>query len=73
MIRLDSQLKGYKTKMILQVHDELVFETPDNEVDKIYPIIKETMEQTFKLDVPIVIESKIGQNWGQMKPLELVI
>lgn len=69
MIKLDSQLKEYKTKMILQVHDELVFETLDNEVDKIYPVIKETMEKTFKLDVPVVIESKIGQNWGQMKPL----
>lgn len=71
MIRLDSQLRDYKTKMILQVHDELVFETPDNEVDKIYPIIKETMEKTFKLDVPVVIESKIGQNWGEMKPVEI--
>ena len=70
MIRLDSQLKDHKTKMILQVHDELVFETPDNEVAKIYPVIKETMEQTFKLDVPVVIESKIGQNWGQMKLID---
>ncbi len=70
MIRLDTQLKSYKTKMILQVHDELVFEIPDSDVDKVYPIIKETMEQTFKLDVPVTIESKIGQNWGQMKPLD---
>ncbi len=71
MIKLDSQLKSasWRTKMILQVHDELVFETPDDEVEEIYPIIKNTMEKTFKLDVPIIIESKIGQNWGQMKPL----
>lgn len=70
MIKLDSQLKNYKTKMILQVHDELVFETPDDEVEEIYPLIKNTMEKTFNLDVPIVIESKIGQNWGQMKTLK---
>ncbi len=69
MIKLDGQLKKYKTKMILQVHDELVFETPEPEVEEIYPIIKSTMENTFKLDVPIVIESKIGQNWGEMNPL----
>ena len=69
MIKLSVQLRNYKTKMILQVHDELVFETPDAEVEEIYPIIKNTMEQTFKLDVPIVVESKIGNNWGEMKPL----
>ncbi len=53
--------------MILQVHDELVFEVPDNEVEKVFPVIKETMEKTFKLSVPIEVEAKIGQNWGQMK------
>lgn len=70
MIRLHSQLKNYQTKMILQVHDELVFEVPDKEVDEVYPVIKKTMETTFKLDVPITIESKIGQNWGQMKSID---
>ena len=69
MIRLSVQLRNYQTKMILQVHDELVFETPEEEVKEIYPIIKNTMEQTFKLDVPILVESKIGNNWGEMKPL----
>lgn len=71
MIKLDTQLKSYKTKMILQVHDELVFETPDTEVEEIYPIIKNTMETAFKLDVPIVVESKIGNNWGMMDQLKL--
>ncbi|MDP2671006.1 MAG: DNA polymerase I [bacterium] len=68
MIKMASKLKSkeLKTKMILQVHDELVFEVPDQEIETVYPLIKETMEKTFKLDVPIVIEAKIGQNWGEM-------
>lgn len=71
MIRISKQLSegSYQTKMILQVHDELVFEVPEKEVEKVYPLIRETMENTFKLDVPIEVESKIGQNWGQMKPI----
>lgn len=69
MIRLHSQLKNYQTKMILQVHDELVFEVPDSEVVKVSPIIKDLMENTFKLSVPVEVEMKIGQNWGQMKPI----
>lgn len=70
MIKLQGLLKDQQTMMTLQVHDELVFETPKEEVDKIYPIIKKTMEETFKLDVPIIIEGKIGPNWGQMKPIQ---
>src|SRR3990167_3603815 len=64
------QVTGYKTKMILQVHDELVFEVPDKEVEQVKPIIKDLMENTFKLSVPVEVEIKIGQNWGQMKPLK---
>src|SRR3990167_5228574 len=64
------QVTGYKTKMILQVHDELVFEVPDKEVEQVKPIIKDLMENAFKLSVPVTVEVKIGQNWGQMKPLK---
>ena len=71
MMELSTKLQApnYKTKMILQVHDELVFEVPDKEVEQVFPIIKEAMEQTFKLDVPVVVEMKIGQNWGEMQVL----
>ncbi len=69
MIKLNNQLnKNHQTKMILQVHDELVFEVPDSEVESIQPVIKDLMEKTFKLSVPVTVEMKIGQNWGQMKP-----
>jgi DNA polymerase I-like protein with 3'-5' exonuclease and polymerase domains len=71
MIKLYYKLKDYETKMILQVHDELVFETPEKEVERVYPVIKEAMEKTFKLDVPIIVEIKIGENWGKMEKLLL--
>lgn len=71
MIRLDSEFRTQKlqTKMILQVHDELVFEVPDTELEKVTPIIKDLMENSFKLSIPVTVEMKIGQNWGQMKPI----
>ena len=74
MIKLNLELRSQKleTKMLLQVHDELVFEVPDDEVEKIKPVIKDLMENTFKLSVPVVVEIKIGQNWGQMKPFSFI-
>ena len=55
------------SKMILQVHDELVFEVPEKEIKKIAELVKETMEGAFDLDVPLVVELKSGKNWGEMK------
>lgn len=69
MMKLSPKLGPHETKMILQVHDELVFEVPDTEVEQITPVIKELMENSFKLSVPVTVEMKMGQNWGQMKPI----
>ncbi|MGI9525844.1 MAG: DNA polymerase I [Weeksellaceae bacterium] len=63
MVRLHEILKDYKTKMLLQVHDELVFEVPKVEIEVITPIIKETMENTFPFDIPLTVECGIGNNW----------
>jgi DNA polymerase-1 len=71
MIVLAKKLKDFDTKMILQVHDELVFEVPEKELEKVIPTIKESMEKTFKLDVPLVVEMKVGQSWGKMEPFRL--
>ncbi|HEX7456054.1 MAG TPA: DNA polymerase, partial [Candidatus Nanoarchaeia archaeon] len=65
------QVTGNKTKMILQVHDELVFEIPEDELKQVAPIIKQIMETAFPLSVPLVVELKVGKNWGQMKPLKI--
>ena len=58
-----------QTKMILQVHDELVFEVPEGELKQVTPIIKDCMENCFPLSVPLVVELKVGKSWGEMKLL----
>jgi DNA polymerase-1 len=54
---------NYKTKMLLQVHDELVFDMHNNELATLKPIIKNTMENAFKLSVPLTVDLGEGQNW----------
>ncbi len=55
--------KDWKTKMILQVHDELVFDTPKEEVEQIKPLIKKAMEEAVKTEVPLVVDFGAGSNW----------
>ena len=52
-----------KTKMVLQVHDELLFDTPKHEVEIVKPLVKELMENAFPLKVPVVVDNGIGDNW----------
>ena len=54
---------GWKSKMLLQVHDELVFDVHNSELEKIQPLIKHEMENAFKLDVPLEVEMGMGKNW----------
>ena len=66
MIRIHKMLreKGFKTRMILQVHDELVFDAPRSEVEAVTPLIEELMREAIpNLDVPIVVETGVGENW----------
>ena len=69
MIRIANRLKteNFKTKMLLQVHDELVFEAPIDEVEKVTPIIKDEMEKinSIALKVPLIAEVGIGNNWEE--------
>lgn len=51
--------------MILQVHDELVFEVPDKEIKKVGKFVKTTMEGIYKLLVPIKVHLGAGKSWGQ--------
>ena len=55
--------KGLKSKMILQVHDELVFEVPKIEVDEMKILVKQKMESAIKLTVPVKVDMEIGDNW----------
>jgi DNA polymerase I len=65
MIKIFNELekRKTKTKMVLQVHDELVFDAHRNEIDELLPMIKELMENALPLNVPIIVETGIGDNW----------
>ena len=65
MINIYNKLNegNFKTKMLLQVHDELVFDVPKTELEKVSELIKYEMENAFKLDVPLDVELGVGENW----------
>ena len=65
MINIHKKLtsENWKSKMLLQVHDELVFDVYNDELEKIQPMIKHEMENAFKMDVPLDVEIGLGRNW----------
>ncbi len=65
MINIHKELEKRKTKskMVLQVHDELLFDVHKDEIDELKPVIKKLMENTIPMNVPIVVEIGIGDNW----------
>jgi DNA polymerase I len=69
MIRIDAELErpGWQTKMLLQVHDELLFESPPEEVERASALVKEQMEGVYELTVPLVVEVGVGENWRDAK------
>lgn len=68
MLDIDNELKGNGCRMILQVHDELLFECNPKDVEKTAKMVKEKMENALKLSVPVIVDLKVGPNWGEMKP-----
>lgn len=56
----------FKTKLLLQIHDELLFEVPDDELERVIPLAKESMECALKLDVPIKVNIQYGVNWMEV-------
>jgi DNA polymerase-1 len=69
MVRIDRRLReeGWKTRMLLQVHDELVLESPPEEAERAQVVVKHEMENVRKLEVPLVVETGIGENWRDAK------
>ena len=67
MIEVMDKICNDKAKMLMQVHDELIFEVKDSEVEKIAKQIKKIMENVVRLDVPIIVDVKVGENWGEME------
>jgi DNA polymerase-1 len=69
MIELDRRLpeESFKSRMILQVHDELLFEGPESEIPRLTILAKEIMEGVHQFTVPILVDTKVGPNWRDMK------
>jgi DNA polymerase-1 len=69
MIRVQNRLddEGLQTKMLLQVHDELVFETPKEEMDAINDLVCDEMPAAMDLDVILKVDTKWGSTWGDME------
>jgi DNA polymerase I len=69
MIRIDAALleRGLRSRMTLQVHDELVFEVPENEVEAMQSLVREHMEKAHALAVPLLVEMGVGANWRDLE------
>ncbi len=69
MVKITDELEkaGLKSRMIITVHDELVFDVPKGEVPKAARVVKETMEHVLRLSVPLDVTVKCGMNWAEMK------
>jgi len=68
MIELDCRLAAdFKSRMILQVHDELLFEAPQEEIPRLTSLVKEIMEGAYQLRVPLLVETKVGPNWRDIR------
>lgn len=71
MIALDAEIKKRKweedVRMLMQVHDELVFEIKASLAEKASKVIKDIMEHVYTLKVPIVVDVGIGKSWGEAK------
>jgi DNA polymerase-1 len=71
MIRVAARLRaeGFRSRLLLQVHDELLLEAPLDEVARLVPVVRETMEGALALDVPLTVDVKTGVDWESMTPM----
>ncbi|OKH23940.1 DNA polymerase I [Chroogloeocystis siderophila 5.2 s.c.1] len=67
MVQLHELLQNYQARLLLQVHDELVFEVPQDEWEELQPKIRSTMESAVSLSVPLLVEVRAGENWMDVK------
>jgi DNA polymerase I len=65
MIRIHDQIRGFKSRMVLQIHDELLFEIHESEIDEVREMIKREMEGALKLIVTLRVEIGMGKNWAE--------
>ena len=69
MIKIDTEIeqRKLKSKMLIQVHDELVFEIFQGEEDTMTELVRRNMQQAMELDVPLVVDDSFGKNWYEVK------
>jgi DNA polymerase-1 len=60
---------GLNAKVLLQVHDELVLECPENEMEEAAQLVRTVMESAYTMKIPLQTEARFGLNWGTMNPL----
>lgn len=67
MLKIDQEISALKLQsyLILQVHDELIFEAPDHEIEQLIPLVKNAMQDIFQLKVPLIVNITIGKNWKE--------
>jgi DNA polymerase-1 len=65
MINISRRIRAMKSRMILQVHDELLFEAAPDELDELKSIVKHEMENAYPLDVPVIAELGTGKSWAE--------
>ena len=72
MLSIDREFekKGFRAAMLLQVHDELIFEVPSEELDEVAARVKSLMEGVLPLAVPLKVDLKVGRDWYHLDPLE---
>jgi len=67
MVRVADRLRGMKSTLIMQVHDELIVDAPESEVDDVVSILKTEMENAVSLSVPLNVDIAVGKNWMDCK------
>ena len=67
MVRLPGALKreGFKARLLLQVHDELLFEAPEDEAERLATVARDVMQSAAELSVPLMVETGFGRNWAE--------
>jgi DNA polymerase-1 len=66
MVDIHRKLQGTKAKMLLQIHDSVLVECPEDDADTIAKLLKDTMEKAYKLPVDLTVDTDIGKNWGEL-------
>jgi len=72
MLNLHNELKagGYKSRMLLQVHDELVLEVPDEEVSQMADLVCHIMQSAYTMNIPLKVDAEVGPDWFDQEPAQ---